>query len=66
MLNEKHFKIGRISLKEGLQMRFSVVVIFWLEGHGNSLDEAEPSIFSDTTSTIFGLSNDILFLKEFN
>ena len=41
------------------------VVFFQLDGRGNPLDDAMPSFFADSKSSILGLSNEVSFVSEF-
>ena len=60
MVNE----IGRRYVNGGsIQVLVKVVL---LEGCGDPQDDTKPSLFSNSKSSILGLSNDVSFVSEFN
>ena len=41
------------------------VLLFQLDGHGHSQDNAMPSFFHDSKNSIVGLSNEVSFVSDF-
>ena len=58
---EKRFETGRISVKKGSKRVLVKVVLFQLSGCGHPQDDATPSFFINSKSSVLGLSNDISF-----
>ena len=40
------------------------VLLFQLDGRGHSQDDATPSFFPDSKTSIIGLSNEVSFVSE--
>ena len=53
------FEIGRVSVTRGSRRVLVKVVLLQLGGRGNLQDDALPSFFPDSRSSLIGLSNDV-------
>ena len=56
---------GRISVVTGSRRVLVKVILFQLRGRGHPQDDAMPSFFPDSKSSILGLSNEVSFFSEF-
>ena len=59
---ERSIEIGRISVTKGSRRVLVKVMLFQLRGRGHPQDNATPSFFPDSKSSILGLSNDVSFV----
>ena len=64
MVIESSIETGTISVMEGSRRGLVKVVLFRLDGRGHPQDDATPSFFPDSKSSIQGLSNDISFVSD--
>ena len=55
MVDESSFKSESSSIMRGSTRVLVKVVFFQLDGRGNPLDDAMPSFFADSKSSILGL-----------
>ena len=62
---ERSFETGRISVMKSSRRVLVKVVFFHLRGRGHPKDDATPSFFPETKSSILGLSNEVSFVSEF-
>ena len=65
MINESSLKIGKIAVMRDSRQVLVKVVLFQLRGHGHPQDNATPSFFPDSKSSILGLSNEVSFVSEY-
>ena len=59
MVNDNSFENGSSSVMRGSRRVLVKVVFFQLDGNGNPLNDAVPSFFADSKSSILGLSNEV-------
>ena len=65
MVNESSLKTGKISVMRDSGQVLVKVVLFQLKGPGHPQDNATPSFFPDSKTSILGLSNEVPFVSEF-
>ena len=59
MVIESSIETGKISVMGGSRRVLVKVVLFWLDGRGHPQDDATPSFFPDSKSSILGLFIDV-------
>ena len=65
MVNESSLKTGKISVMRDSRQVLVKVVLFQLRVHGHPQDNATPSFFPDSKSSILGLLKEVSFVSEF-
>ena len=65
MVNESSLKTGKISVMRDSRQVLVKVVLFQLKGCGHPQNNATPSFFPDSKSSILGLSNKVSYLTEY-
>ena len=64
MVDEISFKIKGSSIIRGSRRVLVKVLLFQLDGCGHSQDDATPSFFPDSKTSITGLSIELSFVSE--
>ena len=65
MVNESSLKTGKISVMRDSKQVLVIVLLFQLRVRGQPQDNAMPSFFPDSKSSILWLSNEVSFISEF-
>ena len=65
MVKKSSFEIESSSVMKGSRQVLVKVVLFQSDGPGHPQNDATPSFFPDSKSSISGLSNEVSFVSEF-